>query len=447
MNALTQYLDLYLSSRGMIEEHSAAALNGHREGAYATLRRLGRFPEKGDETYEQVSVNEMFAPDYGLNLSRVAFPVDAEQAYRCDVPNVGALTALIVNDTFVATPSLGHMPHGVEVMSLAEAAERYPEDFGSDLSPKDNAVAAVNSLFVQDGVYVRLRRGTRLDKPIQVLSLFATDKPTMGVRRVRVHIEEGASGTVMVCDHPRNGAEAHLSCITYELQIGSGGSLEFYDLEETGTLYNRAAVCSVYQQSGSRLNLVSISLSGGKSRNEYHVHHLGERCDTRLNGMVVAGRGQIADNATFVAHDHDYGTSNQLFKYALFDNAVGGFEGIVTVAENARFTDANQSNLNLLVSPEARMHAMPQLIINCDEVKASHGSATGQLDENALFYMRSRGIDESEARMMLISAFMTEVLDAIAHKPVRDRLCHLVNMRLRGCAGCMSCSLNEKRYG
>jgi Fe-S cluster assembly protein SufD len=117
---------------------------------------------------------------------------------------------------------------------------------------------------------------------------------------------------------------------------------------------------------------------------------------------------------------------------------------MVTVAPNATFTDAKQSNRNLLASPDARMHARPQLIINCDEVKASHGSATGQLDQNALFYMRSRGIPEAEARMMLVNAFMIDVLDAISLEPLRERLRHLVDRRLRGCESlCHGCEISQ----
>ena len=234
----------------------------------------------------------------------------------------------------------------------------------------------------------------------------------------------------------------YLSCRVIEASLGRGATLNVYELEEATANSHRASVFVAEQGRDSKLNVTTIALNGGKRRNEFHTRHLDENCTTSLNGMVIAADEQVVDNATFVMHDKPRCNSDQLFKYALFDNAQGAFEGLVTVTANACFTDAHQSNRNLLVSPTAQMHTMPQLIINCDEVKASHGATTGQLDEKALFYMRSRGIPEEEARMMLINAFMADVLEHIEIESLRERLRHLVDRRLRGCSAvCSNLSL------
>lgn len=447
VNALTQYIELFESQRAVIESHAPAALNMGRQAALETLQRAGRLPERGDEGYAKISLNDMFAPDYGINITRVPFAADARAAYSCDIPSVGMLSAMLVNDAFVVTPALEKgLPDGVEVMSLARAAEIYPDLVADRVAPGDNVIAALNSLFVQDGVFIRIRAGVRLDRPIQILSLFNASQPLMAARRTRIVVEPGASASVLVCDHPRVHDVDYLSCRVIEATVAEGASLDFYDLEESTPRTRRASVFAADQAEGSSLNVCSIFLNGGMTRNEFYPRYHGQRCTTRLGGMVIGGGAQIIDNATYVDHIYPRCVSDQLFKYALFDSAQGSFEGMVRVDERAQFTEARQSNRNLLASPDARMHAMPQLVIYCDEVKASHGSATGQLDENALFYMRSRGIPEREARMMLINAFMTDVLDSITLEPLRDRLRHLVDKRLRGCGShCDNCSIESLR--
>ena len=441
MNALLQYLELFDTQRGVIDSHAPAALNRWRPEALKALRRLGSLPDKGDEGYAKISLNDMFAPDFGLNITRVAFPADPRKAFSCEVPNVSRMSALVVNDAFVEVPGTSNnLPQGVEMMSLAKACEKYPELFDAPIAPEGNAIAALNTLFVQDGVFVRVAKGVKLDKPLQILSIFNASAPLMAARRVRIVVEDGASASVLMCDHPKVEQIGYLNCRVVEISLGREASLDLYDLEESTPLTRRASVTAAEQGHGSRLNIVSLFLNGGMTRNEYYPVHLGENCETRLNGMVIGGRAEIIDNSVTLRHTQPHCSSDQLFKYALFDSAQGAFEGDVTVEEGAKFTDAHQTNRNLLASPDARMHSMPQLIIYCDEVKASHGSATGQLDEKALFYMRSRGIPEAEARMMLINAFMNDVLDSISHEALRERLRCLVDKRLRGAEStCESC--------
>lgn len=445
MNALTQYLTLYRDCRATIDAYAPDALNRRREAAFSRLESLGRLPERGDEGFEKVSVNDMFAPDFGINIARVPFGDDGRGGvHGCDIPNVGTYPVTVVNDAFRA-PGL-KLPDGLEVKSLAEALKENPALPDVSALDRGNPLVALNDLFVQDGVYIHVDAGVRVDRPVQILSLFNASQPLMAARRIVVHLERGASLSVIACDHPRTAEVDYLSCRTVDLLLGADSQLDFYDLEEATPRCSRASVTASAQEAGSRLNVMSVTLDGGVTRNEYYAAYRGDGCSTSLGGLVIAGGAQVVDNATFVTHDREHGTSDQLFKYVLFDSAQGAFEGLVTVAPHARFTDASQSNRNLLASPSARMHAMPQLIINCDDVKASHGSATGQLDSEALFYMRSRGIPLAEARMMLISAFMAEGLDWIHHEPLRQTLRMLLDRRLHGCsASCESCGIEPLR--
>lgn len=442
MNALQQYIDLYEAQRTTICANAPEALNIHREQALDTLKALPRLPEKGDEGFEQCSVNDMFAPDFGINLTRVPFAVDPRTAFGCDVPAVSRMSAMLVGDSYVPVPGLEEMlPEGVEMMSLAKAAEKYPDLAAQQIAPAQNPLVALNTLFAQDGVFIRIHAGVVLDKPLQILSVFNTAMPTMAVRRIKIFVDDNAHGSVLLCDHPRVKDVAYLNSRVVEISVGRNANFSLYDLEEATLSTARASVTASQQQADSTLHITSLFLNGGVTRNETYPEHLGQNCATHLGGIVIGGASQVIDNYVALTHSMPRCTSSQIFKYALFNSARGAFEGRVTVQEQATYTEAHQTNRNLLASPGALMHSQPQLIINCDEVKASHGSATGQLDENALFYMRSRGIPEAEARMMLINAFMSDVLDTIQHESLRERMRAIVDRRLRGCeTTCDSCS-------
>ena len=435
-NELRQYIELFEENREVIESNSPSALNKRRDKALATLKRLGNFPKRGEEGYPLISINEMFAPDYGVNITRMNFATDGLRNSLGCLPGGGATAATVVNDSVVGCRA--KLPEGVEVCSFVDAAVKYPEIFEKEIAAADNAVVALNDLLVQDGVFIRF--SSAVTKPVQILSVFNSAHPFMGVRRILIHVDDGASGSVLLCDHPLAGAAGHLSCRVVEAKVGENARLDLYDLEEAGADSRRASVFASEQKAYSRLNVCSLFLNGGTTRNEFYPRHCAPNCETRIGGLVIGGGTQVVDNSVMLTHTYPRCKSEQLFKYALFDSAKGSFEGMVKVEAEAVHTDAHQSNRNLLASPGARMYAMPQLEIYCDEVKASHGSATGQLDERALFYMRQRGIPENEARMMLINAFMTDVLDTIADETLRERLRHLVDVRLRGaetvCSGC-----------
>lgn len=437
MNAIKQYIELFEANRAAIDAHSPEALNRKRQHALSVLKQLERLPDKGDEGFPTVSLNEMFAPDYGVNISRIGFGNTAGGG--CDSPiSSGQAAATVVNDVFMPC-SLPKQP-GLEVCSIADAASKYPELFEKEIAPPANPIVALNNLLAQDGVFIRVGRSADIKRAVQVLSNYNTLQPMMGIRRVRIHVEDGASVSVLLCDHPAADAAPHLTCRVVEASVGTGACLRLYDLEEANSDSRRASVIAAEQAEGSTFKTSSLFLNGGQTRNEYYPIHLGEHCATHLGGLVIGDKGQAIDNSVLINHNHPRCTSEQLFKYALFDDAKGSFEGMVMVEKGAVHTEAHQSNRNLLASARAKMFAMPQLEIYCDEVKASHGSATGQLDERALFYMRQRGIPEAEARMMLVNAFMTDVLDTVEEEHLRERLRHLVDLRLRGaetvCASC-----------
>ena len=436
MSSLNQYISLFEQNRAAIYAASPEALNRLRPAALSALKQLGRLPGKRDEGYSKTSLEEMFAPDFGVNISRVTFPVDVAQSFKCDVPNVSTLLGVVVNDEFRPSATLlKNCPEGVTVDSLAAVAASDPEfveKYLGHLSADRDAASALNTLLMQDGVVIRVRKGVKLDKAIQIVNIFNAAAPLMSVRRLLIVIEENASARILVCDHSQSSDYQYLSSQVAEVFLGDGATLDYCDIEESSEKTSRIAQLFVSQASDSRLTVNGTSLTVGHTRNEYHIDINGEGCDTELAAMAIADGSQVIDNSSRINHNAPRSRSNQLFKYLLDDKSHGAFEGLIYVAQDAVHTEAYQSDRNMLASADARMHTAPQLEIYCDDVKCSHGAATGQLDRNALFYMQTRGVPEAEARMMLMQAFMSDVIDRVPIEGLRDRLRHLVERRLSG---------------
>ncbi len=442
MDALKQYIDLYNENEAAVLAHSPEALNAPRPDALRALD-AAQLPRRGDEGYPALSVEDMFAPDYGVNVGRLQFGNDPGAVFKCGLPNISTLLAVVVNDSFYTTPSLErNLPEGVEFTSLARAAKEQPElitRYYNRLTDH-SATAELNTLLCQDGVFIRIKRGVQLEKPLQLVNVFNAPFAMMGVRRILIVAEEGSSAQVLICDHTADEKQKYLASQVAEIYVGADASLDYYDLEESSLATSRHSQVFVRQGRNSSFTANGTTLIGGVTRNSYIIEHIDEHARTLLAGMAVGADNQIVDNATLVRHNTPKCESNQMFKYILEDQSRGSFYGRVVVDEKAKYTNAYQSNRNLLASGDARMYTRPQLEIYCDEVKCSHGTTIGQLDQNALFYMRSRGIPEAEAKMMLMQAFMEDVIDTVRIDALKARLRQLVQMRLLGklehCADC-----------
>lgn len=443
MAALDQYTELFRHERPALDSHSPEVLRALRDRAIAFLDEAGRLPMKCDEGFEKTSVEEMFASDLGVNVNRVNIPVDVAASFRCGVPNISTLLGVVVNDRFVPSAALSaNLPAGVTFCALSEApSNMLPQWLGACAGPY-NAGLAFNSLLLQDGVLIHVAAGVKVPKPLQIVNIFSSPAPLLAMRRIVVVAEQGSEVCVIKCDHTQTPDVKFGASEVVEILAREGSRVEWYDIEESTPGTARWSQLRIGQKAHSQVNVCTATLSNGVTRNEYYVDIDGEGCETRLAGCSIGGGSQHIDNNSYVTHRGDRGHSDQLFKYVLEDNATGAFEGCIEVAHGARFNEAYQSNRNILASEGARMHTKPQLLIYNDDVKCSHGAATGQLDESALFYMRQRGIPLAEARKMLMQAFMVDVVDRIEHETLRDRLRHMLELRFSGncqTAGCARC--------
>ncbi len=445
MSSLTQYIELYDANRNAIDRHSPGLLRRWHALAREALDGAA-LPTERTEGYEKTSIEAMLAPDLGVNINRLNFQADVAAAFRCDIPNMSTLLGVTVNDMFHPTRTLvNNLPEGVAFSSLSRLLERgsapaprIAEAYGS-VAPLDSAPVALNTLMAQDAVVVYIPRGLKMAKPLQMVSIFASPTPLAAFRRLLVIVEEDAEAQLLLCDHTQ-GAGPYIGSQVTEVILERGARFDLYDVEKSNAATSRHAMTFVSQGADSNLVTNTTTLTCGLTRNELDVQLDGEGCRTLLAGMAIASERQHVDNNTYVSHNRPRCHSNQLYKYVLDDEAVGAFEGVIEVTPEAPYTEAYQSNRNIVAGPRALMHAKPQLLIYNDEVRCSHGATTGQLDEEALFYMRTRGIPLQEARTMLMQAFMVDVIDTVRLESLRDRLRHLVERRFCGGGDCADCS-------
>ena len=450
MNSEQQYIDLYQQARQMIFDHAPEAMNAVRDKAFEDFKVQG-FPSKKVERYRYTDIQKLFAPDYGVNLSRLQIPVDPYAAFRCDVPNLSTSLYFVVNDMFYRDDKpKGHLPEGVIVGSLRDYPDLVAKYYSHIAKTSEDAITALNTMLAQDGMLVYVPKNVKVDRAIQVINILkATPQnaqrqvPDLMVnRRVLIILEEGAEIKMLFCDHAADDRN-FLATQVIEAYVGENASLDLYCLEETH--YKNVRVSNVYidQKANSRVNHNVITLHNGVTRNKLDLTFSGEGAECQCYGCVIADKEQHVDNNTLITHKVPHCTSNELYKYVLDDKATGAFAGRVLVEHGAQKTAAQMTNQNLTATKEARMYTQPMLEIYADDVKCAHGSTVGQLNDAALFYMRQRGISLDEAKLLLQNAFINEVIDHMQLEPLRDRLHYLVEKRFRGelnkCDGCKLC--------
>ena len=440
MNSEQQYIDLYRECRQMICGHSSDVMNAARDEAFGRFKE-GGFPTKKVERYKYTDIAKLFEPDYGLNLNRLQIPVDPYQTFSCDVPNLSTSLYFVVNDQFYAQalPS-AHLPEGVVIGSLKDFATtgHYNRLAGKD----GDAVTDLNTMLAQDGLYVYVPRGVKVDRAVQVINILRSDVDLMVNRRVLIVVEEGAEVKLLFCDHAADDRH-FLATQVIEAFVGENAQLDLYCLEETHAKNVRVSNVYIDQQRDSRVTHNVITLHNGVTRNKLDLTLSGEGAECQCCGCVIADKQQHVDNNTLITHRATHCTSNELYKYVLDDKATGAFAGRVLVEHGAQKTTSQMTNQNLTATKEARMYTQPMLEIYADDVKCAHGSTVGQLNDAALFYMRQRGISLQEAKLLLQNAFINEVIDKMQLEPLRDRLHYLIEKRFRGelnkCEGCMLC--------
>jgi Fe-S cluster assembly protein SufD len=433
---LTEQLESYLESFSEFEKlatgHDLPWLWRLRQDAFARFCEVG-FPTTHDEDWRFTNVSAIAQTAFRLTRNgRARLSQQELEPYR--ITGV-ACQLVFVNGRFARELSLlGNLPDGVKVNSLAGEISSNPgaieSHFGRYLDIRRDAFSALNTAFVEDGAFVHVPRGTLVEEPICLLFVSTGDNaPSMSHPRNLIVAEENSQAT-FVEDYVSLDGDAVFCNTVTELVAGDHSLLSHYMIErEHEQAFN---ISTLRIQQGRSANVVSHSvlLGGALVRNNVHPVLAGEGGECLINGLFIGNSDQHLDNYMLVEHASPRCGSRQFYNGILDGHAHGVFHGRIIVHKDAQKTDAKQTNRNLLLSDDAQIDTKPQLEIYADDVKCTHGATIGQIEGDALFYLRSRGIDEVSARKLLLFAFASECLDRMKQGPVRKHVEGLINRSL-----------------
>ena len=404
-----------------------AAITALRRMAIERFATLG-FPTLRQEDWRQTNV----APIAQGTFTRPQGPEPVVDLHRLEPLAVGAAARLVFVDGRLSPrlSSLGELPAGVIVASLAEALEKAPDKvepwLGQHARFDDHPFVALNTAFLRDGALVWVPRGVIVEKPIHLMFVSSSTGIVTFPRNLFV---TGENSQVTLVE-TYAGMGAYFTCPVTELVAGPASVVDHYKVQVESREAFHMATFQIEAERSCSPSSHSISIGGALVRNDVNAVLDGEGIDCILNGLYLGEGRQVIDNHMRVEHAKPHCASHELYKGVLDGAARSVFNGLIHVHPGAQKTDAKQSNRNLLLSANAIANSNPQLEIFADDVKCTHGSTVGQLDEDAIFYLRSRGIGEEAARSLLTYAFASDIVERIKVEPVRRDLEEFLFARL-----------------
>jgi Fe-S cluster assembly protein SufD len=407
-------------------------LRSIRREAISRFSELG-FPTIQDEDWRFTNVGPIARTSFqliedghgNLNPGELdAFAFSGLESNRLVFLNGKYLHALSSIRLSVEGLKLGSLAHaqGLERDMLDEHLAKYA-NFQRD------AFSALNTAFMKDGAFVCIPKGAVIEEPIYILFVSSgTSSPTITHPRNLVILEDNSQATIIE-DYISLADDVYFSNSVTEVVAGQNSVLNHYMIERESKRAFNVSTIRFQQSRSSSVTLHSALLGGALVRNNVHPVMVGEGSQCVINGLFMPTGRQHMDNYMRVEHASPHCDSRQLYKGILDGRSHGVFHGRIIVHKNAQKTDAKQTNKNLLLSDEAQIDTKPQLEIYADDVKCTHGATIGQLDQNAIFYLRSRGVDEETSRALLLLAFASESLERMRAEPIRRGLEELVSKR------------------
>jgi Fe-S cluster assembly protein SufD len=436
---------LFDKNRAFIEKDAAAGVNVARAKAAEAFGAQG-IPSSKVEAYKYTNLQPWFKAGfeqaYGLN----GYSADDLKTFECNVHELESHTIFTVNGKFVEGSSGHSLPEGVVAGSFFELSQKHPEIiekyYARQAKVETDGFIALNTMFAMDGIFIYVPKNKVVEKPIQIVNVLTGTSDLMVNQRNLIVVEENAQVRVLFCDHTLSMSRFLVNTVT-EGYVAESGMLDFYNLQNQ---HNGTVQVGGYyfdQAAQSQLNANYFTLHTGITRNNIFSRLGGEHAENHISGLYVIDKNQHVDNFSFIEHAVPDCESNEIFKGVMDDASTGAFTGRILVAPDAQRTNAYQSNNNLLLTDSAKMNSRPQLEIYADDVKCSHGATVGQLDEDAMFYLRARGISKEEANILLMYAFAYEVIEKIKVPSLKEQIRLLVEKRFRGeldkCDSCVVC--------
>jgi Fe-S cluster assembly protein SufD len=427
MTQLAEYNNVHLS------HFERLALESPRSGGYPWLEGLRR---EGITRFEAVGFPNTKQEDWRFTniapIARTQFELPERAALPDELPfsfgDEAAAELVFVNGYFMPELSRSHgLPAGVRVRSLGEAlrtdAALIERHLARHADIQHNPFVALNTGFVREGAFVHFAHGAVLDRPVHLLFLSApSELPTVSHPRILIVAEDSSEATVVETYAGVGGEGVYFTNAVTECIAGNNARIDHLKLQQESRQAFHVATMQVHVGRTGAFISHSAALGSKLTRNDLNVVLAGDGAETTMNGLVWIGDDQHVDNHTLIDHARPGCPSHELYKHVLTDKSSGVFKGKILVRQPAQKTDAKQTSKALLLSDDATIHSQPALEIYADDVKCTHGSTIGPVDEDMVFYLRSRGVSLEAARHLLTYAFAADITRRIRVEPVRRRL-------------------------
>lgn len=401
-----------------------------RKAGIARFAELG-FPTLKHEDWRFTNIAPIAKLPFKPQLAPARDGLKASDINNFTFGKLAATRLVFINGHYAADLSTpGQLPRGVTVQSLAQALASdsglLQKHLARYAQTEDNAFTALNTAFFQDGAFVHVPPGTTVEKPVHVVFVSTANQSGATLNPRNLIVAEKDSRLTVLESYASIADASYFTNAVTELVAGEGAVVEHCKFQdESQSAFHIAAIQA---QLGRSCNFISHSIATGArlSRNNIRTTLAGEGLECVLNGLYLTKADQLADHHMVVEHAQPHCNSHEYYNGILDGRSKGVFHGRILVRQAAQKTDAKQTNKNLLLSDEATADTKPQLEIYADDVKCTHGATVGQLNEESIFYLRTRGIDFETARRMLIHAFAGEIIERIRHAPAREEMDRLV---------------------
>jgi Fe-S cluster assembly protein SufD len=430
-NSLYDQLVADFEARSLISISEPEALSDLRENAFEQFKRLG-FPSTKVEDWKYTNLTPFLKEEFETEPDDASLP-GMDVIAKASIPSLDCYRIVLVNGKFQPDLSDDIQNNGVTILSLPNAVNEpaFATYFGKYIDLSKNHFAALNTALFREGLYVNVKSKTIVDKPLHIINVSSGDENLFLQPRSLFIVGANAELSIIESYTNLNHANVFINSVS-EIIIKENALLQHYSIQTGNINSGYVHHTEVHQQGSSIYNNYKASFPGTSLlRNNLNVALDGSNIESHLYGLYLSGGHQLVDNHTIVDHRKPHCHSNELYKGVMQDEATGVFNGKIFVRKDAQKTNAFQKNNNLMLSKKAIVDSKPQLEIFADDVKCSHGSTIGQFNDEALFYLKSRGIGEEKARALLVHAFAFDVTEKFPIPEVKTYINHLIEAGLR----------------
>ncbi|UII27073.1 Fe-S cluster assembly protein SufD [Fulvivirga maritima] len=415
-----------------INGESKSAFHGIRKEALESFKTLG-LPGKKNEEYKYTPVQRVLKKNFDFNAPASQASISVDDIKDSYIPGLKTNTLVFINGVYSEEHS-NIISKEIIIKDIKLALKENKDDIDVYLAKyadyKQDAFVALNTALAENGSFIKLEKNTVIEEPIALYFINDANSKQVHAQPRNLFVAGKSSQASFIEVFKTAGEQVSFTNVVTEIVVDENAHIDYFKIQNNDNTAYHVGTTQVWQDRSSYFAAYTFTLSGALVRNNLNITIDGEGCESHMFGLYLLNGNTHVDNHTAVDHRQPNSFSNELYKGIMEDQSHGVFNGKVYVRQAAQKTNAFQSNKNILLSNEAIINTKPQLEIWADDVKCSHGCTTGQLDEEALFYLQSRGVGKERARVLLLYAYAAEILENIKLEPLKDYLEGLVSERL-----------------